>query len=116
MWLQEDGATTHTARISMEKLRQMFPGRVVSLRGDVVWPARSPVLSMCDFFLWGYLKEKVFRHRPHTIHELKARITEEVNAIPLEMCRNTVRSFRNLLHQCIAAEGRHLSDVIFKTT
>jgi hypothetical protein len=52
----------------------------------VGWPARSPDLSICDFFLWGYLKEKVFKHRPHTQPELKEWIIEEVNAIPGEMC------------------------------
>jgi hypothetical protein len=42
----------------------MFPGHLISLRGDMGWPARSPDLSPCDFFLWGYPKEKVFKHRP----------------------------------------------------
>lgn len=115
LWFQQDGATAHTARISMDKLRQMFPARLVSLRGDVGWPARSPDLSMCDFFLWGYLKEKVFKHRPHTLEELKNRIIEETSAIPLEMCRKAAQNFRNRLHQCIAAEGRHLAEVVFKT-
>ncbi|XP_039295229.1 uncharacterized protein LOC120353885 [Nilaparvata lugens] len=51
LWFQQDGATAHTARISLDVLREMFPGRLVSLRGDVGWPARSPDLSICDFFL-----------------------------------------------------------------
>jgi len=114
IWFQQDGATAHTARISMTKLRQMFPTRLVSLRGDLGWPARSPDLSICDFFLWGYLKEKVFRHRPHTLQELKRRIIEEVNAIPNQMCQNAARSFQNRLHQCIATGGRHLADIVFK--
>lgn len=115
IWFQQDGATAHTARVSMTKLRQMFPTHLVSLRGDLRWPARSPDLSICDFFLWGYLKEKVFKHRPHTLEELKDRIREEIGAIPVEMCQNAVENFRNRLHQCIAAGGHHLSDVIFKT-
>jgi hypothetical protein len=44
----------------------------------VGWSARSPDLSICDFFLWGYLTEKVFKHSPHTLPELKKRIIEEV--------------------------------------
>ena len=40
----------------------LFPGLLITLRGDVEWPARSPDLSPCDVFLWGYLKEKVFKH------------------------------------------------------
>ncbi|XP_014473878.1 PREDICTED: uncharacterized protein LOC106744010 [Dinoponera quadriceps] len=86
----------------------------VNLRGDLGWPARSPDLSICDFFLWGYLKEKVFKHRPHTLQELKRRIIEEVNAIPIQMCQNAARSFQNRLHQCIATGGRHLADIVFK--
>jgi hypothetical protein len=101
---------------------------LVSLRDDVGWPARSPNLSICDFFLWGYLKEKVFKHRPHTLPELKVfkhrphtlpdlteRIIEEVNAIPCEMCERAVRSFRDRLQQCVAANGRQLEDIIFKS-
>lgn len=101
IWFQQDGATSHTARISMTKLRQMFTARLVSLRGDVGWHACSPDLSPCDFFLWGYLKE-VFEHRPHTIEELKARIAEEAKAIPPEMCTKVYENFRKRLHQCIA--------------
>ena len=41
IWFQQDGATVHTARVSMTKLRQMFPTQLVSLRGDVSWTARS---------------------------------------------------------------------------
>lgn len=115
IWFQQDGATAHTAQISMRKLRQMFPERLVSLRGDLGWPARSPDLSICDFFLWGYLKEKVFKHRPHDLEELKMSIREEITAIPIEMCQNAAENFRNRLHQCIASGGHHLADVIFKT-
>ena len=115
LWFQQDGATAHTARISLDVLREMFPGRLVSLRGDVGWPARSPDLSICDYFLWGYLKDKVFRSRPHTLAELKERITDEVNAIPRDMCARAARNFWDRLQQCIDANGRHLQDIIFKT-
>jgi len=50
VWFQQDGATSHTARASMEVLRQKFPGRLISRFGDVPWPPRSPNLSLCDFF------------------------------------------------------------------
>lgn len=115
LWFQQDGATAHTARISLNVLREMFPGRLVSSRGDVGWPARSPDLSICDFFLWGYLKEKVFKRRPHTLPQLRERIIEEVNAIPHDMCARAVQNFRDRLQQCIDANGRHLEDIIFKT-
>jgi hypothetical protein len=115
IWFQQDGATAHTSRRSMEILRQMFPGHLISLRGDVGWPPRSPDLTPCDFFLWGYLKEKVYTHRPRTIDELKAAITEEINAIPLNMTRRVMDNFRERLQQCVVNGGRHLQDIIFKT-
>lgn len=49
-WFQQDGATSHTAHVTMNFLRQTFPGRLMSLRGDLKWPARSPDLAPCDFF------------------------------------------------------------------
>jgi hypothetical protein len=54
VWFQQDGATTHTARISMQTVGEMFPKHVMSRFGDIAWPPHSPDLSACDFFLWGY--------------------------------------------------------------
>ena len=51
VWFQQDGATAHTARASMTVLRAKFPGRLISLRGDIPWAAHSPDLTPCDFFM-----------------------------------------------------------------
>ena len=59
VWFQQDGATEHTAHVSMTVLRQHFPGRLISLRGDLQWPAQSPDLAPCDYFFMGYLKSLV---------------------------------------------------------
>lgn len=48
---QDDGATAHTARCSPGILREMFPGHIVSLPGDIGWPPRSPDLNPFLFFL-----------------------------------------------------------------
>lgn len=114
VWFQQDGATAHTARRSMEMLRELFPGRLVSSRGDISWPPRSPDLSPCDFFLWGYLKAEVYKHRPRTLQELKDVIRQEVAAIPREVTRRTMDNFRERLRECLNNGGHHLSDIIFK--
>ena len=46
-------------------------GTVISRFGDIAWSARSPELTVSDFFLWGFLKDRVFRRRIMTIQELK---------------------------------------------
>ena len=66
VWFQQDVPTAHTARKSMAVLREIFPGRLISLRGNISWPARSPDLTPSNYFLWGYLKAEVFKHCPRT--------------------------------------------------
>jgi len=114
-WFQQDGTTAHSARRSLGILREMFPSRLVFLRGDISWPARSPDFTPCDFFLWGYLKAEDYKHRPQTLKALKDAIREEVAAIPPEMTNIVMENFREQLRQFIANNSRHLSDVIFKT-
>jgi len=50
-FFQKDEAMSHTARDSMAAVRNLFPNHVISRYGDITWPARSPDLSACDFFL-----------------------------------------------------------------
>jgi hypothetical protein len=52
-WFQQDGATAHTARLTMNTLRAAFPGRLLSRFGDMQWPSNSPDLTAA-YFLWGH--------------------------------------------------------------
>lgn len=113
LYFQHDGATAHTAGISMAAVQRMF-GSVISRFGDIAWPARSPDLSVLDFFLWGYLKDRVFKRRIVNIQELKQAIVEEVAAIDADLRRRVFGSFQKRLQQCIDVNGSHLPDVIFK--
>ena len=61
----------------MTIVRNMFPGHFISRFGDVPWPPRSTDLSMCNFFLWGYLKSRVYAHKPRTLNNLKETIRRE---------------------------------------
>jgi len=48
-YFQQDGATSHTAKIATNILRPLFLGHLISIYGDIEWPARSPDLSVRDF-------------------------------------------------------------------
>lgn len=115
IWFQQDGATAHTSRASMAVLREHFPERLISIRGDLEWPARSPDLTPCDFFLWGFLKSRVYVNRPSTLQDLKTNIQEEIANIMLAMLARVMTNARNRFTQCMENGGRHLSDLIFKT-
>ena len=52
-WFQRDGATAHTARLSMNTLCAAFPGRLLSGFGDIQWPSNSLDLTAADFFYGG---------------------------------------------------------------
>jgi hypothetical protein len=113
-FFQQDGAMNHIARDSMAAVRNLFPNHVISRYGDITWPARSPDLSACDFFLWGYLKSQVFRApASHTVQELKHQIQQEVKRIPVEMLQRVMGDIRKRLTECLEWNGGHLNDVIF---
>ena len=70
---QQDGATTHTAHMSMALLDDVFADRTFS---KTIWPPRSPDLSPPHFFLWVTMKNSMYSNIPHTTDDLKAAITK----------------------------------------
>ena len=82
LWWAQDGAAAHRLIDVRDRLNEVFgDNRVIALQQNVEWPPRSPDLTPCDFFLWGYLKNKVFTTPPENIDVLRQRIIEEFNAL-----------------------------------
>ena len=50
-----------------------FANRWIGRDGPTPWPPRSPDITPVDFFLWGYVKNKVFSTPVPDITNLKAR-------------------------------------------
>ena len=70
--------------------------------------------SACDFYLWGYLKSKVYVRKLRTVDDLKVSIREEIATVPQELLVNVMQNFEARLRTCVRQEGRHLSDIIFR--
>ena len=113
-WFQQDGATAHTARASMTLLREAFPQKLISRFGDIPWPPRSPDLTPMDFFLWGYLKERVYINNPQTLVNLRENIRREISTIEPSLLQRVARNTRLRFEQCVQLDGRHLDDIILK--
>jgi len=113
MWFQQDGATCHTARETMQLLHTKFPGRVISRFGEQNWPPRSCDLTPLDFFLWGYVKQKVYANDPQTIVALKDEIRRVIYELPQNLCIKVIENFIKRAKVCRAARGSHLADIIF---
>ncbi|GFU91033.1 DUF4817 domain-containing protein [Trichonephila clavipes] len=70
LWFQQDGATCHTARATIDLLKDTFGDRLISRFGPANWPPRSCDLTPLDYFLWGYVKSLVYVDKPQTLDHL----------------------------------------------
>ena len=107
-WFQQDGATAHTSRNVISWLNTRFSQRLISHKSDFPWPARSPDLSPLDYFLWGFVKEKVFRSAPSNIAVLKNKVQEVIATIDANTLQNVVANFVVRIDKCIASNGDHV--------
>ncbi|GFW46194.1 transposable element Tcb1 transposase [Trichonephila clavipes] len=63
MWFQQDGATCHTARATIDLLKDTFGDRLISRFGPVNWPPRSCDLTPLDYFLRGHWSMRISHKR-----------------------------------------------------
>lgn len=112
IWFQQDGAPPHYAHPVRDFLDNCFPRRWIGRRGPIEWPARSPDLTPLDFFLWGYLKSKVYLNKPHNLEDLQNRITYEIRRITPEVIQNVQEEFLHRLAYCQEVGGWHFEHLI----
>jgi hypothetical protein len=93
MWFQQDGATCHTARETIDLLREKCPARLISRNGDQNLTPRSCDLTSCDYFLWGLVKSRVYVNKPRTIPELKSEIRRVIGEIEPQLCGKIIENF-----------------------
>ncbi|KAI8778364.1 Protein of unknown function DUF4817 [Biomphalaria glabrata] len=67
-YFQQDGAPPHYHRDVRAYLDHYVPGQWIGRRGPIEFSALSPDLSPLDFFLWGTVKDEVYKRKPrHTV-------------------------------------------------
>jgi hypothetical protein len=118
-WFMQDGATPHTADSVLVFLRGVFDDRVMSHHypqynnnGGYFWPPLSPDLNPCDFFLWGYLKEKLFASRPQNLTDMRTRIVQLCSEIEEDLCCKVVRNMHTCLEEVVRHDGGHIEHVM----
>jgi len=85
-----------------------FLNRWIGREGPTSWPPRSPDITQLDFFLWRYVKDKVFWTPVPDITNLKARITDAFGTITEDMLENTWRETDYRLDVLRATKGAHV--------
>lgn len=98
-----DGATPHKTRLVRRRLQDVFGRRVIAMGHQIPWPARSPDLTPFDFFLWGYLKQKVYTSPIADLNDLRQRIVNEMNILRgnRQILMNVMQGMSHRAQKCI---------------
>ena len=85
LWWAQDSAPAHK--------RNDVRDHIMGHGHEREWLPRSPDLTQCDFFLWGYVKSKVYASPPVSVEELRGRIIREITNLKADriMIRRAVR-------------------------
>ncbi|EZA50202.1 hypothetical protein X777_11341 [Ooceraea biroi] len=116
MWIQLDGAPPHYARIVRNYLNRRYNSMWIGRGGPVAWPARSPDLTLPDFYLRGYVRNVVYEHEPTTREDMIQRIKTACTNIPRAVLLETVNYFERRIALCIQANGNvfeHLLEYVY---
>jgi hypothetical protein len=68
-----DGARPHTTNVILDVLHGVFGSHVLLNRFPEhfgcrwSWPPRSPDMNPCSYFLLVYLKDRLYRTKPHAV-------------------------------------------------
>lgn len=106
IWFQQDGAPAHNSVAVRNYLSQRFNDRVIATHSDVRWPPRSPDLTPLDFFLWGYVKNKVFGIVNYQdVQELERAVLDAINNIDRRTLGKVTKSIKKRCQKCIERNG-----------
>ncbi|GFW96813.1 uncharacterized protein TNCV_2159491 [Trichonephila clavipes] len=114
LWFQQDGATCHTARATIELLKDTLGDRLISRFGPVNWPPRSCDLTLLDYFLWGYVKSLVYADKPQTLDHLEDNIRRVIADIRPQMLEKVIENWTCRLDYIRASRGSPMPEIIFK--
>jgi hypothetical protein len=96
-WLMQDGARPHTANVALGFLYDTFDSQ----------PPNSSDLNPWDYFLWGFLKEKIFPKQLQRIMELRALIIQTCNETTDNMSRRVINNI-TVCVEVVRHNGGHL--------
>ncbi|GFT85611.1 putative LOC100569746 [Trichonephila clavipes] len=114
LWFQQDGATCHTIRATIDLLKDTFGDRLISRFGPVNWPPRSCDLTPLDYFLWDYVKSLVYADKPQTLDHLEENILRVIAGIRPQMLEKVIEKWTSRLDYIRASRGSHMPEIIFK--
>jgi hypothetical protein len=75
----------------------------------IPWPPKSPDLTPCDFFFWGYVKDKLcVPPLPRDLPEHRQRIVAAVDTIDVNMLQRVWKELDYRIDVCRVIRGRNM--------
>ena len=93
-------------------MNEIFDKKWKGRSGAVAWPPCSPDLSAPDYFLWGFVKERVMAVAPTTPDDRKERIRQTYTEITPQMLAEVRRFFHQRINNCLQVEGHHFEHLL----
>jgi len=62
-------------------------------------------LTHADFFLWGLLKDKVYKNTPRTFEQLKDAIRQEIQAVNFDTLGKVFENLEKRIQKCLDVKG-----------
>ena len=91
-------------------LPQKWIGRGNSRDTNIPWPARSPDLTPMDFFVWGFIKSKVYVRNYENMTHLEALIVVAFQEFTAEMVSSIFKNMEKRLKLIIQRQGGHIKN------
>ncbi|GFU58734.1 transposable element Tc3 transposase [Trichonephila clavipes] len=92
LWFQQDGATCHTARATIDSLKDTLGDRLISRFGPVNWPA----------------------DKPQTLDHLEDNIRRVTADIRPQMLEKVIENWTSRLDYIRSSRGSPMTEIIFK--
>ncbi|PNF39386.1 hypothetical protein B7P43_G13583 [Cryptotermes secundus] len=105
---QQDGASPHWGLDVPRPLNATIQDRWTGRGGPIRWPPHSPDLTPLDFFLWVYVKDRVFVTPVNDFPDLRARILETIATVPMDMLERTWQEIEYRLDIVRATNGANV--------
>ncbi|KAJ9601149.1 hypothetical protein L9F63_000728 [Diploptera punctata] len=78
-------------------LDKIFSSCWIVRGGPIAYHPKTPDLTPLDFYLWGYVKDKVYVTPIRDLHDLRDRIIETIKSISEDMLQRTCQETVNRL-------------------
>ena len=112
LMFMQDGAPPHWAQSVRDWLNTTMPqqwiGRGSSRDQNIPWPPRSPDLTPMDFFIWGFIKSKVYVRNYESLEELKVSIAVGFRELTPAMVTSTLKNMEKRLRKIVQRKGGHI--------